>query len=186
MFLCFTNITAPALNENDLISSVLVIPSIISSIWSFILFQLVCFRFIIFILQVAFSNPGIYVPGNPEAVGYCSRCDYSRPIRTHHCGVCKRCVTVFDHHCVFVGNCIGAENRRIFMQLICSLWISLLLSGLTLLVLISLHVQSLGWRIPIGSDLFKNHSSLVWQFTIGLICLIYLFFSRRLSSIIFV
>lgn len=29
----------------------------------------------------------------------CGNCEYIKPIRTHHCSICNRCVFVMDHHC---------------------------------------------------------------------------------------
>lgn len=34
-----------------------------------------------------------------EAVSICKKCLTPKPIRTHHCSVCNRCVLKMDHHC---------------------------------------------------------------------------------------
>eukprot|EP00268_Persea_americana_P016494 TRINITY_DN1781_c0_g2_i1.p1 TRINITY_DN1781_c0_g2~~TRINITY_DN1781_c0_g2_i1.p1 ORF type:complete len:305 (-),score=40.63 TRINITY_DN1781_c0_g2_i1:363-1277(-) len=49
------------------------------------------------------------------SVGYCSRCQNSKPPRCHHCSVCQRCVLKMDHHCVWVVNCVGACNYKFFL-----------------------------------------------------------------------
>ncbi len=38
--------------------------------------------------------------------------------RTKHCGVCNRCVEVFDHHCNWLNNCIGKQNYGKFIVLL--------------------------------------------------------------------
>jgi hypothetical protein len=29
----------------------------------------------------------------------CKKCNFSKPLRTHHCSICNRCVLKMDHHC---------------------------------------------------------------------------------------
>merc|ERR1712187_836931 len=48
------------------------------------------------------------------APNYCSKCQHWKPPRTHHCGMCGRCVLRMEHHCPFTGNCIGFRNHGHF------------------------------------------------------------------------
>jgi palmitoyltransferase len=45
----------------------------------------------------------------------CTNCFVVRPINTHHCSVCHKCVIEQDHHCPWVNNCIGLFNKKIFI-----------------------------------------------------------------------
>ena len=38
-----------------------------------------------------------------------------RSVRAKHCAVCRRCVCGFDHHCVWIHNCVGCKNRKLFL-----------------------------------------------------------------------
>lgn len=41
-----------------------------------------------------------------------------KPLRTHHCRVCDRCVERLDHHCPWVANCVGVNNHKVFVMLL--------------------------------------------------------------------
>lgn len=41
----------------------------------------------------------------------CSDCCSRRPLRTHHCSQCYRCIIRYDHHSYFLNNCIGYDNQ---------------------------------------------------------------------------
>ena len=34
----------------------------------------------------------------------------------HHCRSCRQCVNALDHHCPWLGQCIGRENHKFFIQ----------------------------------------------------------------------
>ena len=46
---------------------------------------------------------------------YCVKCFIDIPIRGKHCKICKTCISTFDHHCVWLGNCIGENNKKYFV-----------------------------------------------------------------------
>uniref|UniRef100_A0A8C6KUK8 Palmitoyltransferase n=1 Tax=Nothobranchius furzeri TaxID=105023 RepID=A0A8C6KUK8_NOTFU len=62
-------------------------------------------------------------PGYPPAekndrpfVSVCKKCIMPKPARTHHCGICNRCILKMDHHCPWLNNCVGHFNHRYFFS----------------------------------------------------------------------
>ncbi|KAL7715388.1 Palmitoyltransferase [Entamoeba marina] len=45
----------------------------------------------------------------------CPTCLINKPARSHHCGICNKCVPKYEHHCLWVNNCIGERNCRWFI-----------------------------------------------------------------------
>ena len=60
----------------------------------------------------------------------CRHCNQIKPLRTHHCTICKSCVLKMDHHCrkfsnlwclriyiyiAWINNCVGLHNARYFL-----------------------------------------------------------------------
>lgn len=45
----------------------------------------------------------------------CHKCRCIRRPRSRHCNSCNHCVQEFDHHCIYLGCCIGRENRFDFL-----------------------------------------------------------------------
>nr|XP_043902591.1 palmitoyltransferase ZDHHC16A isoform X1 [Solea senegalensis] len=62
-------------------------------------------------------------PGSPPTekndapfVSVCKKCIMPKPSRTHHCGICNRCILKMDHHCPWLNNCVGHFNHRYFFS----------------------------------------------------------------------
>lgn len=65
--------------------------------------------------------------------------DAIKPMRSNHCGICKKCVLKMDHHCPWVNTCVGWKNQRHFILFIFYLFVGacffLLMEGNMLLFL---------------------------------------------------
>eukprot|EP00053_Salpingoeca_punica_P007279 m.66894 g.66894 ORF g.66894 m.66894 type:complete len:339 (-) comp14079_c0_seq2:249-1265(-) len=62
-------------------------------------------------------EPSVLFPPNRE----CSTCKLPKPARSKHCGLCGVCVSRMDHHCIWINNCVGSKNHRIFVVWLISL-----------------------------------------------------------------
>lgn len=60
---------------------------------------------------------------NKGVVRWCKKCRKPKPLLTHHCHVCDRCVLKMDHHCPWMHNCIGFHNYRYFFLFLAYMWI---------------------------------------------------------------
>ena len=52
-------------------------------------------------LAVLANDPDIHTKSS--SYRHCHYCDVIKPMRCHHCSICKRCVLKMDHHCPWVS-----------------------------------------------------------------------------------
>mmetsp|Transcript_24137 Transcript_24137/g.62173 ORF Transcript_24137/g.62173 Transcript_24137/m.62173 type:complete len:450 (+) Transcript_24137:101-1450(+) len=86
--------------------------------------------------------------GGGEELNYCYICQIEVHKRSKHCKVCRKCVSVFDHHCVWLNNCIGAPNYRLFLATIwCTLvFLAVQVAGLLVVLAALLSDDEAVWR----------------------------------------
>lgn len=53
-------------------------------------------------------------------LGTCDKCEGVpwKPMRSHHCTVCDKCVLQMDHHCPWIVNCVGVRNKQAYFLFI--------------------------------------------------------------------
>ncbi len=58
---------------------------------------------------------------------YCDICRSYVNKSSRHCRTCARCVENFDHHCMWINNCIGRKNYKLFLIMIGSTFFSMVI-----------------------------------------------------------
>jgi palmitoyltransferase ZDHHC3/7/25 len=52
----------------------------------------------------------------------CGQCQTFKPLQSHHCRICNRCISRMDHHCPWMNNCVGAGNLKHFILFLAYTW----------------------------------------------------------------
>ena len=100
-----------------------IIPHLNNKIFYFI-FSILIFLIMLSFILIKNSDPGYiesdnrnwieYVESGIYINDYCPYCKIKKTIRVKHCFICNKCVEGFEHHCIWIDNCIGDKNWRLF------------------------------------------------------------------------
>jgi palmitoyltransferase ZDHHC4 len=125
----------------------------------------------LFLYLAAYSDPGYITPANHARHlalypydysifgpgNECRTCRITKPARSKHCSICKRCIAKLDHHCIFINGCVGYGNHHWFVLLLLSTAFLCSYGGLLGASLLSAKIQAHYplWRIwkPAKMDL---------------------------------
>ncbi|KAL0229819.1 hypothetical protein PCE1_003383 [Barthelona sp. PCE] len=90
---------------------------------------------------VSYRAPICIEQSSESRIRYCTKCCAWKPDRSHHCSVCNRCVMWYDHHCPYIAACVGAKNRKFFVQFLIYQTVVLIVSDIIFLYGIFDHVD---------------------------------------------
>jgi len=114
---------------------------------------------------------------------FCTKCQRSKPDRSHHCRLCNRCVLKMDHHCPWINNCVGWGNYKAFILFISyTLLLTLFISATLINIVIKFDLGVLNSEIT---------QTLILLIISGLLAVMMIFFcglhiilvSRNLTTI---
>ena len=110
------------------------------------LFLMINFIYFITFYLICISNPG-YIENNDneswlnlvmkgsDINNMCPYCKVTKEKFSKHCYSCKKCVKEQAHHCILFGNCIGQNNKILYI-----IYLSILIVYFVISYFISFHV----------------------------------------------
>jgi palmitoyltransferase ZDHHC9/14/18 len=116
-------------------------------------------------LASPFDAPPVLRKVSGATLQYCDTCNVYRPSRASHCSDCDVCVLQFDHHCVWLNNCVGVRNYRVFLIYVNAVVLLVLFTLAISVALLALAQAPLVWPI-----LFALYSLVVGGLVGSLAC----------------
>ena len=96
-----------------------------SPFWQKFLYLSFAFMVYFYFNRCALINPGIVQSKNhaADSNGFCSICKvyFNTNNNVEHCNMCGICVEKMDHHCIWVGKCVGKNNKFSFYAMLASI-----------------------------------------------------------------
>ena len=73
---------------------------------------------------------------NIDINNYCPRCNIyiNNGKNIKHCYICNYCIEGFDHHCIWMGKCLGKNNKNIFLLLLILIELNFLINTIICII----------------------------------------------------
>mmetsp|Transcript_6087 Transcript_6087/g.8687 ORF Transcript_6087/g.8687 Transcript_6087/m.8687 type:complete len:285 (+) Transcript_6087:79-933(+) len=104
---------------------------------------------------------------------FCKVCQLTKAFRVHHCSTCERCIYKMDHHCMFINNCVGARNQKMYIQFL--VFVLTFAGSIFLGLVFWLTMLGLG----LGSGKNSQTCSEPWQKVLGVVLVLEAFLAAR-------
>uniref|UniRef100_A0A0N4ZZ96 Palmitoyltransferase n=1 Tax=Parastrongyloides trichosuri TaxID=131310 RepID=A0A0N4ZZ96_PARTI len=148
---------------------------------------------ILIIFYLSIFDPGIpiknlpceYKPEKGHVIENlkCQICLHTVVEGTKHCKSCNKCIPGFDHHCIWLNNCIGKKNYKLFFILVIILVSNSIISLFLNILLIILYYKENKFLFPQNNEevfiIFFSFPSKIWL----ILCSVLLFFNTIMAAV---
>ncbi|XP_051508105.1 putative ZDHHC-type palmitoyltransferase 6 [Myxocyprinus asiaticus] len=119
-----------------------------------------------------FSSIGDLLEANQSPDRFCIYCELIQVENCKHCRLCDMCIQDYDHHCLFLNQCVGRDNHRLFVLFIMAMVMAhfiFICSAFYYLHLKLSGLQLSDWGTMAGKDAWIllltlfNILSLIWE-----------------------
>ena len=114
-----------------------IIPHLNNKIF-YLIFSTLVFLIMLSFILIKKSDPGFIESDNRNWIeyvelgyyinDYCPYCKIKKTIRVNHCFICNKCIEGFEHHCIWIDNCIGDHNWKLFSFFLFVILVNLIFS----------------------------------------------------------
>lgn len=125
------------------------------------------------------TNAGMDLPELYSKYVHNAVCPYCKSVKSkssYHCMTCKICVKDYDHHCIWINNCVGRGNLKLFLGMLTVLTMDFTYSLIASMFFIS-YYSNLLWKIAAGFLIILSTLLLIFAAPF-----FYLFISNFLNS----
>ena len=112
----------------------------------------------------------LIVTKNIDINNYCPKCNIDfNGCYIKHCYICDQCIEDFDHHCIWIGKCIGKNNKNLFLLLLILILMNFIINTLICIIIEPIFNK----KYKIINHKLKNENMVHILFLVNIINLIF-------------